>query len=59
MKINNMDTQNKICTFCQLEIEDWQLTYTEDAEACHVKCLLDHEQYWKDTYEYFNLFGIN
>jgi hypothetical protein len=45
------------CTFCDTEISDNELTYTEDSEPSHKKCLDKFEQHWKDRDEMMDLMG--
>jgi len=46
-----------LCTFCEKEIHSTQLTYTEDAEMVHKKCLDDYNKYWEDRNEMMDLIG--
>jgi len=46
------------CTFCEKEIKDKEdVSYTEDAEIAHSKCLQAFEQHWKDRDEALDLMG--
>ena len=46
------------CTFCEKEIKDKEdISYTEDAEIAHSKCLQSFEQHWKDRDEALDLMG--
>ena len=46
-----------LCTFCEKEIHSIELTYTEDAETAHKKCLEDYNKHWEDRTEMMNLMG--
>ena len=45
------------CTFCEKEIVETELTYTEDAEPSHTKCLEDFNKHWEDRTEMMDLMG--
>jgi hypothetical protein len=45
------------CTFCGKEINKNELTYTEDAETSHIKCLAEFEKHWDDRQEALDLMG--
>ena len=46
------------CTFCEKEIKDKEnVSYTEDAEIAHSKCLQAFEQHWEDRDEAIDLIG--
>tara|TARA_B110000211_G_scaffold137396_1_gene157162 strand:+ start:849 stop:1058 length:210 start_codon:yes stop_codon:yes gene_type:complete len=46
------------CTFCEKQIKDIEdISYTEDAEITHSKCLQAFEQHWKDRGESLDLMG--
>lgn len=63
-RINRTDIKLRIgvvrhCTFCEKEIKDKEdITYTEDAEIAHSKCLQAFEQHWKDRDETLDLMGF-
>ena len=46
-----------LCTFCEKEIVETELTYTEDAEPSHTKCLEDFNKHWEDRNEMMDLMG--
>jgi|LSQX01.1.fsa_nt_gb hypothetical protein len=46
-----------LCTFCEKEIIETELTYTEDAEPSHIKCLEDFNKHWEDRAEMMDLMG--
>ena len=46
-----------LCTFCEKEIIETELTYTEDAEPSHIKCLEDFNKHWEDRHETIDLMG--
>lgn len=60
---NRLDSKLRIgvvrhCTFCGKEIKDKEdISYTEDAEIAHSKCLQAFEQHWKDRDEALDLMG--
>ena len=66
---NWMDERNKTgsklriggvmhCTFCENEIKDKEdVSYTEDAEIAHSKCLKAFEKHWEDRDEALDLMG--
>lgn len=46
------------CTFCEKQIKDIEdISYTEDAEIAHRKCLQAFEQHWKDRDEALDIMG--
>jgi hypothetical protein len=45
------------CAFCGKEINKNELTYTEDAESSHIKCLAEFEKHWDDRQEALDLMG--
>jgi len=45
------------CTFCGKEINPIELSYTEDAEPSHIKCLVNKIKYWEDKREDMDLMG--
>ena len=48
----------RYCTFCEKEIKYKEdVSYTEDAEIAHSRCLQDFEQHWKDRDEALDLIG--
>lgn len=62
IKINNNEQQCAIhdvmlCAFCEKEIIESELTYTEDAEPSHIKCLEDFNKHWEDRAEMMDLMG--
>lgn len=44
-----------LCTFCDKEIIETELTYTEDAEPSHIKCLEYFNKHWEDRAEMMDL----
>lgn len=53
-----MKEEKRKCTFCNEYIaDDKELTYTEDSEPCHEKCLKDFEEFWDKRDEFFDLMG--
>lgn len=46
-----------LCTFCEKEIIETELTYTEDAEPSHIKCLKDFNKHWEDRAKMMDLMG--
>lgn len=46
-----------LCTFCEKEVTEIELTYTEDAEPAHIKCLENFNKHWKDRTEMMDLIG--
>lgn len=46
-----------LCTFCGKEINKSELTYTEDAELTHIKCLESFNKNWEDRTEMMDLLG--
>lgn len=45
------------CVFCGKEINKIELTYTEDAESAHLKCLENFNKNWNDRTEMMDLMG--
>ena len=46
------------CTFCENEIKDKEdVSYTEDAEIAHSKCLKAFDKHWEDRDEALDLMG--
>ena len=66
---NHLDERNKTgsklriggvmhCTFCKKEIKDKEdVSYTEDAEITHNKCLKAFNKHWEDRDEALDLMG--
>lgn len=46
-----------LCTFCEKEVTEVELTYTEDAEPAHIKCLENFNKHWEDRTEMIDLMG--
>lgn len=46
-----------LCTFCEKEVIESELTYTEDAEPAHIKCLENFNKHWEDRNETIDLMG--
>jgi hypothetical protein len=46
-----------LCTFCKKEVVETELTYTEDAEPAHIKCLDSFNKQWEDRSELIDLIG--
>ena len=46
-----------LCTFCEKEITETELTYTEDTEPSHIKCLEDFNKHWEGRAEMMDLMG--
>ena len=46
-----------LCTFCKKQVIDTELTYTEDAEPTHIKCLEKFNKHWEDRTEMIDLMG--
>lgn len=46
-----------VCTFCVKKISEAELTYTEDAEPAHIKCLENFNKHLEDRTEAIDLMG--
>jgi len=64
MENNNLKNEQQcaihdvmLCTFCQKEVIESELTYTEDAEPSHIRCLENFNKHWEDRTEIMDLIG--
>ena len=46
-----------LCTYCEKEVIETELTYSEDAEPAHIKCLENFNKHWEDRNETIDLMG--